>query len=127
VNDEKNDRSHVVDLPLETKSQEKAKEEKLHCVTKGRLKLYDPKANNVQKFIKLLSQRINRPLASSMVACAHCGMCADSCHYALAKPAPLTRLTKYAEYSRDTWIGPGELFPGGCMPVLRPVMKILTD
>ncbi|MDH5468554.1 MAG: (Fe-S)-binding protein [Candidatus Aminicenantes bacterium] len=95
MSDDKVDTSKVVNLPLETKTQKKAKEDQLRCVAQGQLKLYDPKANNVQKFIDLLSQRINRSIVSSMVACVHCGMCADSCHYALARPSDPTMTPAY--------------------------------
>jgi Fe-S oxidoreductase len=78
--------SGVENSALETRSQEKAKEQKLRSVIEGRLKVYEPKTNNVKKFLDLLSQRINRQIVSSMVGCVHCGICADSCHYALARP-----------------------------------------
>lgn len=78
--------SDVLDLPLETDSQEKAKQENLQSIADGNLKLYDSQAKNVQRFLELLSERINRHLASSMLGCVHCGLCAESCHYALARP-----------------------------------------
>ncbi len=85
----------VLNLPLETESQEEAKGKKLPSVMEGRLKVYDAKANNVQRFIKLLTERINRHLASSMVGCVHCGMCAESCHYALTRPDDPTMTPVY--------------------------------
>jgi Fe-S oxidoreductase len=95
VSDEKIDISKIINLPLETKSQEKVKEESLRCVSEGRLKLYDPKANNVKKFLELLRERVNRHVVSCMVGCVHCGMCADSCHYALARPDDPTMTPAY--------------------------------
>ena len=80
------DISKVLNLPLETNAQKKAKKDKLKCVLEGKLKLYDQKADNVKRFLKLLSTKINRHLASSMVGCVHCGMCAESCHYVLTRP-----------------------------------------
>ena len=85
----------VLDLPLETNSQEEAKEKKLSSVIKGRLKLYDPDSNNVARFLELLSERINRHLVSSMVGCVHCGICAESCHYVLARPDDPTMTPAY--------------------------------
>ncbi len=76
----------IADLPLELRSQKKAKDEKIRSVSEGHLKLYDKQADNVQKFLDLLSERINRQLASSLLGCVHCGICADSCHYFLARP-----------------------------------------
>ncbi|MCK7484043.1 MAG: hypothetical protein M0C28_49015 [Candidatus Moduliflexus flocculans] len=43
-------------------------------------------ADNVGRFLDLLGKRISRPLAVSMTACVHCGLCAESCHYFLARP-----------------------------------------
>ena len=88
-------RSPVVDLPLETASQRKAKEDKLPSVESGRLKLYEPGAANVKKFLDLLAARITRPLVASMTACVHCGLCADACHYALARPDDPTMTPVY--------------------------------
>ena len=92
---QKNDSSGVLGYPLETKSQEKAKSEKLRSVEDGRLKLYDPKADNTKRFLDLLSRRITRSLALSFVACVHCGMCAESCHYVLARPDDPTMTPAY--------------------------------
>ncbi len=72
--------------PLATKSQEKALADKLGSVTSGRLKTYDPKADNARRFVELLRRRMSRRIASSLAACVHCGRCAESCHYFLARP-----------------------------------------
>jgi Fe-S oxidoreductase len=88
-------RSPVVDLPLETTSQRKAREDNLPSVESGRLKLYEPRGGNVKRFLDLLSGRITRPLAVSMVGCVHCGLCADACHYALARPDDPTMTPVY--------------------------------
>jgi Fe-S oxidoreductase len=95
INRKKTDRNIVVNLPLETKSQEKTKEENPHCLSENKLKLYNNKTNNVKKFLDLLSQRINRPVVSSLVGCVHCGMCSDSCHYSLTRPNDPTMVPVY--------------------------------
>ncbi len=82
----KADISEVPNFLLRTESQEKAQEEKLESVAQGRLKVYDPAADNVKKFLELFGERINRQLATSMASCVHCGLCAESCYYALARP-----------------------------------------
>jgi Fe-S oxidoreductase len=92
---EKSERSAVRDLPLETKSQAKAREAGLPSVADGRLKLYDPGADNVRALIALLRERIDRPLVLSTVSCVHCGLCAESCHYALARPDDPTMTPVY--------------------------------
>jgi Fe-S oxidoreductase len=89
------DIADVLNLSLETKSQEEAKEKKLLSVTEGQLKVYDSNINNVDKFLKLLIERVTRQLASSMVGCVHCGMCAESCHYVLARPDDPTMTPAY--------------------------------
>jgi Fe-S oxidoreductase len=87
--------SPVLDLPLETKSQDKARVDKLPSVEGDRLKLYVPGADNVAKFLTLLAERVNRPLAVSFVGCVHCGLCAEACHYALARPGDPTMAPVY--------------------------------
>ena len=87
--------SSVQNLPLVVKSQESAKAENLRCVAEGNLKLYDPQADNVKELLELLSQKITRQMAASAVACVHCGMCADSCHYALVRPFDPTMIPAY--------------------------------
>ncbi len=76
----------INDLPLMVESQNKAKNEKILSVQQGRLQVYDGSTDNAKKFLMLMSKRINRQLATSLLGCVHCGMCADSCHYFLARP-----------------------------------------
>lgn len=97
-------------------SQKKAREEKLRSVVENRLKLYDPVANNIQKFLDSLSSNVTRPLAVSFISCVHCGLCADSCHYSLARPDDPTMIPAWkAEQVRRIfkrhldWIG--RVFP----------------
>jgi len=85
----------IVEFPLETRSQEKAKADHLSSVVEGRLKLYNRTADNVGKFLQLLSERMTRSLATSLVACVHCGQCAESCHYFLARPDDPTMTPVY--------------------------------
>ena len=46
-----------------------------------------PKA---QKLVERMGQKLNRQMAGSLLACVHCGMCTDSCHYVLANPGDVT-------------------------------------
>ena len=91
----KNEPPPALKSPLETKSQEKANSGRLSSVAEGRLRLYDPRADNVRRFLDLPARRINRPLALSFAACVHCGLCAESCHYALARPDDPTMTPAY--------------------------------
>ncbi len=76
----------VMDFPLDVRTQEKAKTDKAPCVASGRLATYAPDGRNVERFLALLSRRMNRHIAVSMIGCVHCGLCADSCHYSLVFP-----------------------------------------
>jgi Fe-S oxidoreductase len=91
----KNDLPPALRSPLETKSQERARTDGLDSVAKGRLRLYDQRVDNIQRFLRLLEQKTNRPLALSFAACVHCGLCAESCHYALARPDDPTMTPAY--------------------------------
>jgi Fe-S oxidoreductase/CheY-like chemotaxis protein len=51
-----------------------------------------PKA---QKVIERMGQKLNRQMAGSLLACVHCGMCTDSCHYVLANPGDPTYAPAY--------------------------------
>ena len=77
--------SGIVEAPLDTRSQSQARREGRPSVGDGRLKTYEP-GDNVGRFLDLLGRRVSRPLAVSLTACVHCGLCAESCHYFLARP-----------------------------------------
>lgn len=85
----------IIKLPLETVSQNKAKDSKIESLENDQLKTYSSDADNVNRFLKIMSERINRPIVSSIVGCVHCGMCTDSCHYALARPDDPTMTPAY--------------------------------
>jgi Fe-S oxidoreductase len=87
--------SGIVEAPLQTASQEKARVDKIPSVASGRLQTYDPRADNAARFVALLGRRITRPLAVSLTACVHCGQCAESCHYFLARPEDPTMTPVY--------------------------------
>jgi len=77
--------SGVVEAPLDPRTQARAKEEGLASVEAGRLRTYEL-GDNTRRFLELLGSRVSRPLAVSLTACVHCGLCAESCHYFLARP-----------------------------------------
>ena len=87
--------SGIPEIPLQRTSQAKAAEAGIASVREGRLKLYDERADNVRRFLDLIKERITRPVAASMVGCVHCGLCARSCHYALARPDDPTMTPVY--------------------------------
>ena len=53
------------------------------------------KALKAQQVIDLLGQKLNRQIVGSLVACVHCGMCTDACHYVLANPGDVTYAPAY--------------------------------
>ena len=88
-------RHAALDLPLETNSQRQAQADGRPSVRDGRLKVYNPGAGNVTRFLDLLAARLKRPIVASMVGCVHCGLCADVCHYALTHPGDPTMTPVY--------------------------------
>lgn len=53
------------------------------------------KALKAQQVIELLGEKLNRQMVGSLVACVHCGMCTDACHYVLANPGDVTYAPAY--------------------------------
>lgn len=43
-----------------------------------------------RKVLERMAQKVNRQIAGSLVACVHCGMCTQSCHYVLTNPGDVT-------------------------------------
>ena len=95
MNEKAIDISDVMNLPLDTKEQDKAVEENVPSIKEGKLKTYNPKGDNVKRLLGMLKTKLNRQVVGSMVGCVHCGMCTDSCHYALARPDDPTMTPVY--------------------------------
>jgi Fe-S oxidoreductase/CheY-like chemotaxis protein len=53
------------------------------------------KSDKAQKVIDRMGQKLNRQMAGSLLACVHCGMCTESCHYVLANPDDPTYAPAY--------------------------------
>ncbi len=47
------------------------------------------------KVLERLSKKLNRQVVGSLVACVHCGMCTDSCHYVQTNPDDPTYAPAY--------------------------------
>ena len=45
-------------------------------------------SEKAKSFNQNFKQRLTRQQAASLAACAHCGMCSESCHYFLATNDP---------------------------------------
>ncbi len=87
--------SDVVNLPLDIKEQKKAIEQKAPSVVEGKVKVYNQDNDNVKQLLEMLKNKLNRQSVISLVGCVHCGMCADSCHYSLARPHDPTMTPAY--------------------------------
>jgi len=53
------------------------------------------KSLKAQQVIDLLGEKLNRQIVGSLVACVHCGLCTDACHYVLANPGDVTFAPAY--------------------------------
>ena len=53
------------------------------------------RSEKAQKVIDRMGEKRNRQMAGSLLACVHCGMCTDSCHYVLANPGDPTYAPAY--------------------------------
>jgi Fe-S oxidoreductase len=53
------------------------------------------RSHKAQVVLERLNAKLNRQIVGSMVACVHCGMCTDSCHYVLSNPGDPTYAPAY--------------------------------
>jgi Fe-S oxidoreductase len=53
------------------------------------------RSHKAQKVLERLDKKVNRQMAGSFLACVHCGMCTDACHYVLANPGDPTYAPAY--------------------------------
>ena len=53
------------------------------------------RSHKAEGVLERMGQKLNRQIVGSMVACVHCGMCTDSCHYVLANPDDPTYAPAY--------------------------------
>ncbi len=54
------------------------------------MKSRQARSHKAQKVIERMMHKVNRQIAGSLVACVHCGMCTQSCHYVLTNPGDVT-------------------------------------
>ena len=48
-----------------------------------------------EKVIERMGKKLNRQMVASLVACVHCGLCTEACHYVLANPGDPTYAPAY--------------------------------
>ncbi|MBD3170470.1 MAG: response regulator [candidate division Zixibacteria bacterium] len=53
------------------------------------------RSHKAQKVLERFEKKLNRQIVGSLVACVHCGMCTQSCHYVLANPGDPTYAPAY--------------------------------
>jgi Fe-S oxidoreductase/CheY-like chemotaxis protein len=53
------------------------------------------RSHKAEKVLERMSQKLNRQMAGSLLACVHCGLCTESCHYVLANPGDPTYAPAY--------------------------------
>ncbi|MHC5037765.1 MAG: (Fe-S)-binding protein [Planctomycetota bacterium] len=53
------------------------------------------RSHKAQKVVERMGKKLNRQIFGSMVACVHCGMCSEACHYVLANPDDPTYIPAY--------------------------------
>jgi len=74
------------------------------------------RSHKAQKVLERMAQKLNRQMVGSLVACVHCGMCTDSCHYVLANPgdptyAPAYKADKIRKLFKRHFDWTGRVFP----------------
>lgn len=83
-------------------------------------------SDKAKQFNELFKSRINRQHAFSLSACAHCGMCNDSCHYYLADNDPKMTPARKADAIRSVYKGHYDWL-GKVLPFWVGARKIKTD
>ncbi len=74
------------------------------------------RSHKAQKVLERMGQKLNRQVVGSLVACVHCGMCTESCHYVLANPgdptyAPAYKADKIRKLFKRHYDWTGRVFP----------------
>jgi len=74
------------------------------------------RSHKAEKVLERFGQKLNRQIAGSLVACVHCGLCTDSCHYVLANPddptyAPAYKADRIRKLFKRHYDWTGRVFP----------------
>ncbi|MEW5922454.1 MAG: response regulator [Candidatus Zixiibacteriota bacterium] len=69
-----------------------------------------------QKVIERMGKKLNRQIVGSLVACVHCGMCTNACHYVLANPddptyAPAYKADQIRKFFKKHYDWTGRVLP----------------
>ncbi len=74
------------------------------------------RSHKAQKVIDRMGMKLNRQIVGSLVACVHCGMCTEACHYVLANPgdptyAPAYKADKIRKFFKRHYDWTGRVMP----------------
>jgi Fe-S oxidoreductase/ActR/RegA family two-component response regulator len=74
------------------------------------------RSHKANKVVERMGRKLNRQLVGSLVACVHCGMCTDSCHYVLSNPddptyAPAYKADQIRKIFKRNFDWTGKVFP----------------
>jgi Fe-S oxidoreductase/CheY-like chemotaxis protein len=74
------------------------------------------RSQRAQKLIERLPIKLTRQMVGSLVACVHCGMCTESCHYVLTNPedptyAPAYKADQIRKLFKRHYDWTGRVFP----------------
>ncbi|MDP8207757.1 MAG: response regulator [Candidatus Electryonea clarkiae] len=74
------------------------------------------RSQKAELVIERLGKKLNRQIVGSLVACVHCGMCTDACHYVLANPddpsyAPAAKADKLRKLFKRHYDWTGRVIP----------------
>lgn len=74
------------------------------------------RSRKAELLVQGLKKKLNRQIVGSLVACVHCGMCAESCHYVLANPedptyAPAYKADRLRKIFKRHYDWTGRVFP----------------
>ena len=74
------------------------------------------RSHKAEKVIERLGEKLNRQMVTSLAGCVHCGMCVESCHYALANPgdptyAPVYKADQIRKIFKRHYDWTGRVFP----------------
>ena len=74
------------------------------------------RSHKAQKVIDRMGKKLNRQIVGSLVACVHCGMCTNACHYVLANPddptyAPAYKADQIRKFFKKHYDWTGRVLP----------------
>jgi Fe-S oxidoreductase/CheY-like chemotaxis protein len=74
------------------------------------------RSHKAQVVLDRMRQKLSRQMAGSLVACVHCGLCTQACHYVLANPgdptyAPAYKADKIRKLFKRHFDWTGRVFP----------------